>query len=718
MTIEMQRKRITVLVLLVILGFSAVSARLYWLQALQWREFHLRAENFQRRVQTTPAPRGRILDRDGQVISQDEPTHEIVYNLSQLEPVRWLCRRTHRVIRRTPSGHDFPYDVDTLWNSIDAIRASLRPQFAKVTRIPPQIWLSRLSLDSVQSLSSAIASRPRDFPGLEVLTTRGEVWIDPNTLFAGEIAVRSIERRLDLVPGSLFNQVWKTYQSVSDPDLSSTRREEIYRYLEHHLVGNITDQLAEDIVTNPEHYPGLRVREVPRRSFFGPAGIARLIGRVGARRPDDERRWKQAHEPIVDRLHFRTLRTFLTLQKASHHSEDLVGHDGIEQKLEDQLRGRSGGQLVILDHRQNMRGEPLDVIPPTPGEDVALTLDLDLCRQLQLTIASRDPHGGSALIANVQTGEILGWCSYPAATPDVYRDIGQYRHLQALGRGHFFDRPVNYPLEPGSTFKTVVALAALEEGVVDPAEKITCTGVYDPANPHHLRCNNHTPYLDLDLQEALLRSCNVYFYKVGGDRLGLDKLSNWSETFQFWKTVNCGAGFERVGVGPRSSPHSVSIGQAFTTTPIQMLRLTAMIAQRGRAPRLTVLQQDVGKVVEEILLRSTTWDQVIRAMERTVQDPNGTAAKPHYGLQAFDCAVKTGSAEVPTPQIPPQQRFREWNHAWLIGFTPVQNPLYALVIALERVEGHGGEECAPIAAEILNWLAENRAFDGKREGRQ
>jgi len=306
----MQRKRITILVLLVILGFSAVSARLYWLQALQWREFHLRAENFQRRVQTTPAPRGRILDRYGKVITQDEPTHEIVYNLSQLEPVRWLCRRVHRVIGKSPSGRNFPYDVDTLWNSLDAIRASVRPQFDQTTQIPLQIWLSRLPLDSTQSLSNAISARPRDFPGLKVFPSKGEVWIDPNALFAGEIGIRSVERRLELSPGSLFQQVWRRYKSVSDPDLSSTRREEIYRYLEHHLVGNITDQLAEDIVTNPELYPGLRVREVPRRSFVGPAGIARLIGRVGARRPDDELRWKQAQEPIVDRLHFRTLSYF------------------------------------------------------------------------------------------------------------------------------------------------------------------------------------------------------------------------------------------------------------------------------------------------------------------------------------------------------------------------------------------------------------------------
>ena len=105
-------------------------------------------------------------------------------------------------------------------------------------------------------------------------------------------------------------------------------------------------------------------------------------------------------------------------------------------------------------------------------------------------------------------------------------------------------------------------------------------------------------------------------------------------------------------------------------------------------------------------------------MERTGHDPNGTAAKTQYGLQEFDCAVKTGSAEVPKQQIPPQGRFREWNHAWLIGFTPVQNPLYAFVIALERVEGHGGEECAPIVTEILNWLSENRAFEGRRERRQ
>lgn len=719
----MQRRRLLLVIAALVVSFGAISGRLVWLQGFEWREYHLRAESYHRRVWAEPAPRGSILDRDGRPIAFDVPSHEVVYTLDGVEPVRWVCRRVEREIRGHREGRDFPYDSEQLWASLEEVRAVLRPGFAGGDDLPRYLWLSRVRPGAAAQLSRAVARRPESFPGIEVDPAAGEVWIRPEALFAGEIAVRRIERRLGLPDGELFLRIARTYARVQDPALSAARRDEIYRVIEHRLIAGAPPELVEEIVTHPERFPGLRVREVPERRFVGPAGIAPLIGRVGERRPVDEERWRLAKEPVVDRIRFRSLRTFAALRESSHHSEDLVGHSGIERVAEERLRGRSGGTLLVVDHRQNPRGEPIDAEPPRPGEDIAMTLDTELCALLDELAATRDPRGSAMLVADCRTGEILGWSSYPAATPDVYRDAKEYARLVDLDRGHFFDRPANYAMEPGSIFKTLIAIGALEDDVVDPAERILCDGHYDPAKRDSLRCANHALGIDVDLHEALLRSCNVYFYRVGGDRLGLTRVWEWARRFGFWQPVACQASAEATGQAPRSSAHSVAIGKAFTTTPLAVLRYTCMLANRGRDPGLALVAGSPAVPLPPVEVAAETWRRVISGMVGAVADPRGTASDPSYGLGAFDCAVKTGTAGIPPAQLPPELRrgadgeLRELNRAWIIGFAPVEAPRLAFVIALERVEGHGGDECAPIAARILEWFGRERGLDLRREAR-
>ncbi len=718
----MHRRRIMLLVVFIVIGFTVVSSRLVWLQAFQWREYSMRAESFHRRVWTDPAPRGSILDRSGWPISFDVPSHQIVYALDGLEPVRWISRRVRREIRRSREGRDFPYDAEHLWDSLQSVRESLRPRFTDDQELPPHLWLSNLHPRAARALAQAVGRRPESFPGIVVDAEDGEIWIEPAQLFAGEIAVRKIERRLGLPPGELFDKVWRAYERVQDPKLPASQRDEIYRVMEHRLLRSAPQDLVEEIVTTPERFPGLRIREVPARQFAGPAGIAPLIGRAGARRAIDEDRWSESQEPIVDRIRFRMIGTFSALKDRSHHSEDLVGHSGLERSEEDRLRGRSGGTLLIVDHRQNQSGEPLEIDPPQSGRDVKLTLDLELCALLDELAEIRDPDGAAMLVADCRSGEILGWSSYPAATPDVFQDQAEWDRIKKLDRGHFFDRPANYAMEPGSTFKVLVALAALEEGVIDPAERILCTGYFDEARRDRLRCGNHALNIDLDLEEALMRSCNVYFYHVGGDRLGLSKTTEWAYRVGFWQPIGCGAASETVGTAPRASAHSVAIGKAFTTTPLAMLRLTCILANRGTDPGLSLISGEPAPAIAPLIASAQTWQHLIDGMTAVVQDPRGTANEAHYGLSAFDCAVKTGTAGIPSEQLPLAMRLgpdgtpRDLNRAWVIGFAPIEEPQLAFVIGLERVIGHGGEECAPIAARILEWFAENRGLDFRREG--
>lgn len=713
----LQRRRILLLVIALVASFAAISARLIWLQGIEWRTYQHAAERTHRRVWAEPAPRGRILDRTGRVIAQDVPSHEVVYTLDEIEKVRWVCRRVHRALRSDPSGASLPHDAEELWTSLQRFREGVRADLTAPTAAPPLPWISGVPREAAEALALAIRRRPASFPGVVVPPGEGRIDIAPHALFEGERTVRLLARRLGRDPDELWASVWRRYEQVQDVSLPSARREEIYRILEHRLVGDLPDELVEELLLFPDRFPGLRVRETPRREFSGPAGIARLTGRVGARRPSDQDRWEEAREPIVDRHRFRSLQPVRLLQERSHHSEDLVGHDGIEASREERLRGRAGGALWIVDHRQSPRGEPLDLEPPRPGADLELQLDLELCEELGRLTARRDPWAASILVADARSGAILGWESYPAATPDVFEDQDEYRRLVEEERGHFYDRPAAYPIDPGSTFKVLVSLAALEEGVIDPAHTEVCDGAYDPARPGRLRCANHYRGLELDIEEALERSCNVFFYRVGGDRLGLRRMVDWARRFGFWQRVELGIGSQAVGLAPRASPPSVAIGRSFTTTPLQMLRFVTIVANRGVDPGLSLIKGVHAPPLAVPPLRASSWESVVRGMERAVRSTTGTAGKEKYGLRRFDCAVKTGTASMSRGEVPPRWRAGEdgeegdWNRAWLIGFAPAENPEVSFAICLERVLGHGGEECAPIAAELLEWLERERGLN-------
>ena len=713
----MQRRRILGLVLLMIVGFTIISARLVWLQGFQWRDYHLEAERFHRRVWADPAPRGPIVDRFGTELASDEPSHQIVYALSDLEMVRSVCRRVRReILRDRAARKSFPYSREDLWVTLQEVREALRPSFTSTEPLPEHRWLSGIPTTAANRLARAVRLRPESFPGIAVEVDAGEVWIRPGELFAGEVLIRKLEQRLERPPGSLFSRVWKQYERVQNPEISSQRREEIFRYIEHQLVRDVPADLVLEMALEPDRFPGLRIREVPRRRVDAPPGLARLIGRVGARRPIDQERWEEAEEPILDRHRFRTMEPLRLLKERAHHSEDLVGHDGLERRYEDSLRGTSGGTLWIVDHRQNPRGEPLDLEPPVPGRPLTLTLDAEFCEFLGTLTETRDPFGASILVADARTGELLGWESYPSAPAEIFRDQGEYQRVLTEKRGHFFDRPAAYAMDPGSTFKSLVAIAALEDGVLPTGEEIECDGYYNRETPTRLRCRNHAHFLSLDVEEALMRSCNVFFYRVGGDRLGIDRMTQWAERFGLWQLVQPGVGAEVRGIPPRASAQSVAIGRTFTTTPLQLLRMTTMIANRGRDPGLTLVPGSGATPLPDPQVSDATWDTVIRGMDRAAHDPKGTAAKPTYGLSVFDCAVKTGTAGISSANLPEEWRTLpdgepvEWNRAWLIGFAPAKDPIFSFVIGLERVRGHGGDECAPIAAKILEWLEKERGF--------
>ena len=701
----MHRRRILPLALVFSLLLLTIAGRLFWLQGLNWREFHLMAESIQRMVHYPPSPRGKILDRNGTALATDVPAVSVNFLLSEIEPVRWVARRMSRVLGA--ADERFLYQPEELWRSLQVLRERLRPKFGSEEALGRHLWLTGISPPAARRLARATEERPEHYRGIvvEASATEGFVSIDPELLFCGEIGVRRIEIEEGFEPGSLMNRVEAAYARVQDGSRKMHEREWIYRHQQHRLLDDAPAHLVLDIVGHPEKYPGLHLVEVTRRAYPISPLLGQLIGHARPPRDVEFAAWKARGEVVIDHHVLRGLRTFEALRPDSHHSADRIGQGGLELSLEELLRGRSGAEVIVVDHRRRSVGEPIATVEPISGVDVSLQLEVELCQELSKLLQERDPVGGSILVADVTSGELIGWASHPEQGPEVFGDRALYRQRMESDRMWFFDRPSRWPLEPGSSFKPLVAIAALEEGVVGDDETILCDGVYDPQNPSSLRCRNHPHGLEIGLEEALARSCNVFFYHLG-ERLGIAALRDWGDRFGFWTPTDCGAPGEKVGIAPLGSPQGTAIGKGFTTTPLRLLAMTCTIAGRGHSRGLSLLSGSRGPDID-VDARAASWERVIAGMEEAVRQSHGTASDLAYRLSFFDCAVKTGTVEI---------RGSTLNDAWIIGFAPVREPRFAWVVNLQEVTGHGGDECAPLSARILEFLegrpGESLRFEG------
>ncbi len=699
----MQRPRILTLALLLILVTVGIGWRLVQLQGVEWRDHALRASSIHRSIRYSAAPRGRIVDTLGVSLARDTPVIRATFLLSELEPVRWVARRLAHILRG--SDKDFPWQEMELWNSLQLARDNLRPHFGTEADLPPLPWLSRLDPVAGSKVARAIEKRPEDFPGISALRSGDEftVHVDPDVLFAGEIAIRRMERELALEPGQLWARVEEAYARVQDSSIDVQEREWIFRRQRHPLHEKIPSKLVVEISSYPQRWPGIHLEEAHAREHPQDPFLGQLLGHTGLPTAEIVEGWKSRNEPIIDRLVLRDLRVFEALRPFAHHSADRVGRSGLESVLEGRLSGIPGAEVRILDHRRRSVGAPLEVAQPVAGKDVVLALDVELSRWCAQRMQSGQIEQGAVVVLGVSDGQAMGWASLPQQGMEVYRDRDLYRARSDSPDGWFHDRVSGWAIDPGSTFKTVVALTALQAGVVDPHEIIVCDGLLDPRRPDRNRCQNHPYGLEMNMTSALSRSCNVYFYKMG-QRLGLEALVDGALQLGLWRGSGCSIASESVGIRPTTNPVGTAIGRGFTSTPLQMARVALSIAKRGETPGIQLISGESGTELQPSF-DIKHYETVIDGMVSAVRDRGGTASRASYRLSGFDLAVKTGTARIPGT--------RSYN-AWLIGFSPVVDPEIAFAISAQGVSSGGGEACAPLLADILSWLEQNRGMELRR----
>lgn len=419
---------------------------------------------------------------------------------------------------------------------------------------------------------------------------------------------------------------------------------------------------------------------------------------------------------------------------------DIVGRAGVERQYDADLRGAKGWKEVVV----NSRGREMEDVgegrQPTPGRALRLTLDLDLQRTLEEAYGDEF---GSAVFIDPHSGAILAMLSRPAFDPNVFA----HRFSQDVWQTLVGD--VNHPLQdrvsvshfaPGSVFKIVMSIAALEEGVAGPNRIDHCNGSYRFGDKVFqcwgIRKGGHGT---IDMREAIIQSCNVYFYRLGND-MGIDRISKWAHLLGFGETTGIDLPHEETGTVPdpewkrRTNPRdpvwhpgetiSVSIGQgAVEVTPLQMAVFASTIANGGTVykPHLLASREaaagiepgpDPGTVLRHVAMRPQTL-QVIKDAMWGVVNGSGTGTKAM--IEGRDVCAKTGTAQVfklsrdiDADKLPKDKR----DHAWFVGFAPKDDPQIAFAIFVQN-GGHGGTVGAPIARSVLErYFAKRDAGQG------
>lgn len=400
---------------------------------------------------------------------------------------------------------------------------------------------------------------------------------------------------------------------------------------------------------------------------------------------------------------------------------DDLGRCGIEAAWEAYLRGKRGSRRIEVDAYGRELGN-LEQKLSIPGANVHLTLDIRLQQEAEACLEDKV---GALVALNPQNGKILALASSPGFSPESFEHGLSPQEWQKIlnNKDHpLMNRTIKGQYPPGSTFKIVMAVAGLEEGVIDPHTQVVCRGSLDSGN-HTFHCWKKSGHGAVDLRRALMHSCDVYFYEVGR-RLGIERIAKWSRRFGLGSPSQLKLDKEMAGlVGSpawkreqvkapwhEGDTFSVAIGQGYIlTTPLQVARMAATLGNGGTLYQPQLVEK-VESATGEILHRFTPMVQgrleadpahlalVRKALAAVVGQ--GTGKKAY--LPQVEVAGKTGTAQVVSLEKEKTGKtIRKYqNHAWFVAYAPADDPRVAVAVIVEH-GGQGSDVAAPLAKRFL-----------------
>lgn len=477
---------------------------------------------------------------------------------------------------------------------------------------------------------------------------------------------------------------------------------------------------------------GVTVRTLPRRFYPNGALAAHTLG-------------------YLNEVSGEELRT---LKDEGYRPGDLMGRTGLEKQWEPYLRGRKGLRKYVAPRRgidpstiaiSDLVTGPTEVTP-VPGENLVLTLDLDVQKAAERSLSQY--RAAAAVVLDVKTGRILAMVSRPGYDPNAMSGSLSSEAAARLYSDPFRplrDRCLSDTFNPGSTFKAISAISALEEGVITAEERTKCYQ-FVQVGRRRFRCTK--AHAVVNLQQAIIQSCNVFFYELAMRPGMMGRLSHYAAMLGLGVPTGLGLNGEQAGFvptedwhrqqEPASSQQGFMIGHALNTaigegatrvTPMQMALVYATIAADGVLwlPQIIErIETNDGRVVEEfeprvrshLTIGADTLNMVRKALVGVVNNPKGTAFKARSTKVLV--AGKTGTAQAnqsrnaKTGELPPV--YARQDHAWFAGFAPADAPQIAFAVLVEH-GGHGGDVAAPaaiaIAERYMELKAERETTDSK-----
>ena len=504
------------------------------------------------------------------------------------------------------------------------------------------------------------------------------------------------------------------------------RLEAVPAYRRTHQIQMFTDVSRDQVASLETHHddlPGVDVVARPVRHYpYGSLG-AHAIGYLNEVSAEDLERYKdQGFRP-----------------------GQRIGRSGVEQSLESILRGQPGYRRSVVDARGRRKEDhesAADIVPedvrPVPGRDAVLALDMELMRSIHR--AFRGHPSGAAVVVDVHTGKIRALYSKPSY--DLNMRSGRLPHdvYQEMLENPFrplIDKTIYESYFPGSTFKPFSSLAALRDGEIDPSTRITCKGACHIGR-QRMRCTS--AHGEVDARTALVRSCNVYFYRIA-EMIGLENIDRVAREFGLGARTGIGinsesAGFlatrkwyeERFGRFRIGYTLNTAIGQGNTRVTLLQLALSyAAIANGGtlyapqlieriEAPDGTAIEEPAPQIARKLDFDPEHMKLIQEAMRGVVNREGGTAYEARIPGGVI-VAGKTGTAEVITSREHRErisdevdERLRRYltrSHGWFGGFAPADDPEVAIIVLVEH-GGAGGRTAAPIATQVLEEYLGNR----------
>ena len=557
--------------------------------------------------------------------------------------------------------------------------------------------LQVLKGNEYRSQSKTISSQVKIIPA-----DRGEIF-DRNAMLP--MVINSDSFAVELTPGEIPKNYYDTVTSklaalleISKFDIDKKIPPSMRNsYSSIQIKANVPFEIISNIAENKTDLPGVSWISKPIRNYVEQGSISHVVGYVGDITQDELNR----------------------LYNKGYTKNSIIGKTGIESQYDEFLQGTPGRESKTVDVRGKIISDAPIIQPPKMGNNLVLTIDSTIQKLAEQTLGNRV---GAIVVLKPSNGEVLAMVSYPYFDPNIFNTEQAGEYLQKLSSDEqgrpLINRAVNAVYPPASTFKIVMSTAMLQENAFPNDKKIECKGRMAYGN-RIFHCHIKTPgHGWLDLKNAFAQSCDVYYWIIGRDYLGINKIASYAREFGFGQSAQIDLPSQQIGFVPTAEwkerryhekwlggdTMSASIGQGYLlATPLQLADMVCMVTNSGVVYKPHLLKEVRDPVTSEVLIETkpeillksdidkSVWKEMQETMRYMITD--GTAQYP-MNNKIVQAAGKTGTAEVAPYKT-------SW-HSWMVCYAPYDAPVEDQVVISTIVEAcNPWEWWAPYATNII-----------------